>query len=79
MGEYAFTSFCLDDEEWDGNGPGIALFANALQVWALAQDHRVTIAEAATAFRTPTLMIEAAVEWHPWMFEFGGLIEHDGE
>lgn len=66
--------------------PGIFLFANALQVWAIRQDHLVSVAEAAVAFRCPPLAIMEAVDRHAWMFLSGPdddysrlLIEHEGE
>jgi hypothetical protein len=71
-----------DDDAWclETGRPGIGLFANAVQIWALLQEREVTIAEAARAFNVPEAMIRTAVEWHPWMLiEAGDIIGHDGE
>jgi hypothetical protein len=82
-----FITALIDDpdlwNEWDVEEtglPGIALFANALQVWAMAQNRvEVTVQEAALAFNTTEAVIRQAVEWHAWMFLNGDFIDHDGE
>lgn len=67
---------------WNADGePGISLFSNAIQVWAIAQDRGgLTINEAALAFNVRPDLIRQAVEDHPWMFVGSGdVIEHEGE
>lgn len=60
--------------------PSIDMFANAVQVWSIAQDRDVTVQEAALVFNVEPKLIVQAVEWHPWMFiGAGDRIEHDGE
>lgn len=60
--------------------PGISLFANALQVWTMAQNKQVvTVHEAALSFNVRPEIIIQAVNYHAWMFLDGDLIEHDGE
>lgn len=76
--------FGPDDEAWDleTGKPGIGLFAKAIQVWAVCQLEkrpRVTVQQAAMAFRVKTGMVKTAVEWHPYMYLNDDLIEHEGE
>lgn len=77
-----------DREMWDSETgkPGIILFANAVQVWAVLQEGDVSVSRAATAFNVLPAMIVAAVKSHAWMFLTGPrddfdklLIEHEGE
>ena len=72
----------IEGPEWNhetGN-PSVSLFANALQVWAVAQNRLgISVDEAALAFNVKPELIRQAVEWHPWMFHVGGAIEHEGE
>lgn len=86
MVKYAFTAFGPDPESWGVNGdaprasaPGIRLFGAALQVWSVLQGRRVTVAEAAAAFRCPEALIREAVDEHYWMFLVGDAIDHEGE
>lgn len=76
------------DHEWDHRTgrPGIGLFSDALQVWAVLQERRVSVAEAAAAFKVPGAAIVRAVENHYWMDLTGPrddyarlMIEHEGE
>lgn len=59
--------------------PGADLFANALQVWAMAQDRSVTVEEAAATFNVAAHLIEEAIKEHHWMLLSGNVIEHEGE
>lgn len=60
--------------------PGVGLFANALSVWAWAQNRKITVNDAALAFNVAPALIRQAVEYHYWMFlGTGGIIEHEGE
>ncbi len=60
--------------------PGVGLFANAVQVWALAQERRATVEEAALTFNTTPQVIRQAVEHHYWMYlAADGVIGHEGE
>ena len=71
-----------DTEDWDTDEtiPTVSLFAKALQVWSVCQNRvDVTVNEAALAFNTTPAVIKEAVEWHPWMFLAGDVIEHEGE
>lgn len=77
-----------EDDGWDQQtgAPSIKIFSNALQVWSVAQNRTVTVAEAALAFNIETRRIVEAVEWHYWMFLSGDTddptkqtIEHEGE
>lgn len=81
-----------DPAGWDQDTqrPGISLFGNAVQTWAVMQDRsKVTVAEAALAFNVAPRRIIEAVEQHYWMFidgpvdygtDFSKLtIEHEGE
>lgn len=63
-------SWASDPEAWDQNSgmPGISLFANALQVWSMMQDHNTSLTEAATVFNVSVERIREAVEYHYWMF-----------
>ena len=63
----------------DTGQPGIALFGNAVQVWAVAQNRPVTVDEAALTFNVAPELIRQAVEEHGWMYLRGDRIEHDGE
>lgn len=65
----------------DTGQPSIALFANAVQVWAVAQDRTgVAVDEAAFAFNVKPELIRQAVNWHPWMLlEDDDTIGHEGE
>lgn len=78
-----------DDMGWDhdtGN-PGIMLFGNAVQVWAIRQNRpMVTVGQAAKAFKIEPAKVAEAVSAHPWMYlDFTDkplaeqIIEHDGE
>ena len=68
----------------DGS-PTLSTLANAIQCWSLLQaDTPVKVAVAALAFNIPPARVQAAVEWHPWMFLGGeadpdATIEHEGE
>lgn len=85
----ALDTWAEDTMGWDrdtGN-PGIMLFANAVQVWAVMQDKRpITVGDAAAAFNAETRRVAEAVREHPWMFLEGPdddparqTIEHEGE
>ena len=63
----------------DTGNPGVMLFANAVQVWAIAQDRPVTAKEAAASFNVDPDLVREAVEEHPWMFLTNDVIEHEGE
>lgn len=88
-GRFAMSEFfAFDDTGWDHDTgkPGISLFGNAIQVWAVQNaigGKPVTILDAAAAFKCDEAMIIEAVENHYWMFvteENGVLvIEHEGE
>lgn len=59
-------------------------FANALQVWCIAQNRApITVGEAALAFNVAPALIRTAVEEHYWMFLDGEgddqTIEHELE
>ena len=71
----------LDLIDWDQETgrPTVGLFSEALQVWCFAQDHPVTIAEAAVAFRVTEALIVEAIESHPWMYVDGAYVGHEGE
>lgn len=64
--------------ETSGN-PGVELFSNAIQVWALAQDRTVTLDEAASAFNVNSSLIKQAIDEHYWTFLSGNVIEHEGQ
>lgn len=82
-----------DSSGWchDTGKPGINLFGNAIQVWAIMQAEggstkQPTIRNAALAFNSPDAMIREAVEAHYWMLVTGPdddptkqFIEHEGE
>lgn len=79
---YQITDFGPEEDGWDAGEtclPGIGIFANALQVWALCQADPVTVDTAAAGFNVPHEMIRRAVEHHYWMFLDGDNIEHEGE
>lgn len=59
--------------------PTSAYFGNALQVWSLAQDRPVTVAEAALAFNVTPALIRECIDDDSWMYLDGEWIEHDGE
>jgi hypothetical protein len=69
------------DNSWDHDSgtPGLNLFANAVQVWAVLQERPVTVNDAALAFNATPDVIRQAVEHHAWMFLDGDTIEHEGE
>lgn len=72
------------DNEWAWNhetgAPGIALFSNAVQVWAVAHGGEVTVSAAALAFNVKPELIRQAADDHPWMYiGHGDVIEHEGE
>lgn len=83
--------FGRDDDAWDHDTgkPGIQLFANAVQVWAISNANAgrpSNVAAAAAAFAVEPMMIVKAVDAHYWMFLSGPdddftkmLIEHEGE
>lgn len=83
--------FGADDEAWDHETgkPGIQLFANAIQVWAvcnLKPGRAPSVANAAEAFAVDPRMIVEAVNANYWMFLAGPdndftkiSIEHEGE
>lgn len=82
-----------DEDGYDDNGPTLRTLANAIQCWALQNDCAryaenkkhpgMTVAEAAMAFCVPVERVQAAVDWHYWMFTTGAgpeaVIEHEGE
>ena len=86
---YEFDEWGAARDAWDldTGAPGIGLFGNAVQVWAVMQNRRqVSVAEAARAFNVPPERIVEAVEEHSWMFLSGSdfdpaarFIEHEGE
>lgn len=64
----------------DTGMPGVALFANAVQVWVGAQNRTVTVNDAALAFNVAPHLIRQAVEWHYWLYLGpGDTIEQEGE
>lgn len=86
--EEAFFASWDDREVWDTETgkPGVVLFSNALQVWAVMQKGEVSVRAAATAFNVDPVMIVGAVKSHAWMFMTGPrddfdrlMIEHEGE
>lgn len=70
-----------DTQGWnqDNGQPGIGLFSNAVQVWAIAQGRDVTVQEAALAFNVVPDLIRQAVDHHYYMLLCGDIIEHDGD
>lgn len=58
-----------DEYEWDHETgtPGLAYFANAVQVWAFLQQRDVSVAEAARVFNVEPVRIVEAVDDHYWM------------
>lgn len=86
------TQFGRDDTSWnvgawnsgpedDGSGnPGVILFGNAIQVWAVLQDRVVTVNEAALTFNADPRLVRQAIEESAWMFvgEHDS-IQHEGE
>jgi hypothetical protein len=84
-----------DDYGFADGVPGAALGGSAVQVWAILQGRKVTVAEAAAAFNLDPRLVLEAVAANPWLYaaEDGapihgapsGLdpsrltIEHDGE
>jgi hypothetical protein len=77
------AGFADDDSGgWDmeTGRPSISLFANALQVWSLAQDRPPTENEAALAFNVTPALIREAIDFHMCMLPgLDGVIEHEGE
>lgn len=85
---FAFERWAADRQGWDTEtgAPGIALFNNAVQVWAISQMRPVSVADAARAFNIAPERVVEAVEEHYWMFLEGSpgdyenlMIEHEGE
>lgn len=80
-----FTRLAPDNFEGEGfdletGDVRISHFANAVQVWALAQARDVvTVDEAAAAFNVTPEIIREAVDHHGYMFLDGDNIEHDGD
>ncbi len=84
-----FDKWAEEHRGWDQKtgAPGIGLFSNAVQVWALMQpEQSVSVARAARVFNVDPQRICEAVQWHVWMFLAGPtddytklMIEHDGE
>ena len=72
-----------DCEGWNletSGMPGVGLFSSALQVWTVAQNRPVKVAEAALAFNVKPEIIRQAVEAHYWMLlGAGDVIEHEGD
>lgn len=86
--KFSFANWADERTGWDTEtgAPGIALFNNAIQVWAVAQQRPVSVADAARAFNVSPERIVEAVEEHYWMFLEGIpgdyeylMIEHEGE
>ncbi len=82
--------WAADIAGWDqeNGAPGIGLFGNAIQVWAIFQGphHTVSVAEAAKAFNCDPQRIIQAVNDHSYMYLCGDsakpleqTIEHDGD
>ena len=81
--------FGNEDDGWDVEDTGrvgISLFGKAVQVWAVYNGDKVTVADAAKAFCTTSIKVRQAIEDHPWMFVSGPdrdpskqFIEHEGE
>ena len=64
----------------DTGMPGIALFANAVQIWAIAQNRDITVNDAAMSFNVAPDLIRQAADWHYWMsVGAGDIIKHEGE
>ncbi len=86
---FDFADWSADKIETDQEtgAPGIASFANAVQMWSTNQLLRpTTVREAAAVFNVAPERIIQAVEYHYWMFLSGDpenpldqTIEHDGE
>lgn len=88
MAEFTFAEWADQALGWDDEtgAPGISLFNNAVQVWAVAQQRSVSVAEAARAFNISPERIVEAVKEHYWMYLDGPpddyehlMIEHEGE
>lgn len=94
MTKFEIARWAPDDEGWDieeggAGGPGIVLFARAVQVWAVLNAPRLgeaSVAAAAAAFNVEPGRVIEAVDWHPWMFLDGPdddytrlTIQHEGE
>ena len=86
------TAFGADPGSWncgawnagpedDGSGnPGVILFGNAVQVWAVLQDRIVTVNEAALTFNAEPSLVRQAIEESAWMFVGeNDTIQHEGE
>ena len=72
-----------NDGAWNLEGsqlPCVYMFAQALQVWCVAQNRTpISVNEAALAFNTTKEVIEKARDHHGYMYVANGFIEHDGE
>jgi hypothetical protein len=88
MTTFEFDRWADDDNGWDGwcSAPGIALFGNAIQVWAICNGGMSSVADAARVFNCDPARIIEAVDSHYWMFLSGPhddyarlMIEHEGE
>lgn len=91
--EWAEKGQWADPDKWGDFGwdhetgaPTLALMGNSIQTWALLQNRRITVADAAAAFCVPASTIREAVQDHSWMLVVGPddqpdkqTIEHDGE
>lgn len=57
--------------------PGISTFGSAVQVWAIAQQRDVSVADVARAFNIAPERVVEAIEEHYWMDLDGSAGDHE--